>query len=147
METWEVLWCNLLITVYISLWRKVSKTNHVWNLFMLLYEREQFLIVLLYLHVTFSIRSSSDIFNTVSCYKYFGNWLIALSTCVEACFVEESVDSLPVFNLGFCSVTFVFWSVESLEEEEDFLECLLLLMNPWLYLDLLRFNLWQEIFV
>ena len=122
METWEVLWCNLLITVYISLWSKVSETNHVWNLFMLLYEREQFLIVLLYLHVTFSIRSSSDLFNTVSCYKCFGNWLIALSTCVKACFVEESVDSLPVFNLGFCSVTFDFWSVESLEEEGDFFE-------------------------
>ena len=120
METWEVLCCNLLITVYISLWSKVSETNHVWNLFMLLYEREQFLIVLLYLHVTFSVRNSSNLFNTVSCYKCFGHWFIALSTYVEASFVEESIDSLPVFNLGFCSVTFDFWSVESLEEEGDF---------------------------
>ena len=32
---------------------------------MLLYEREQFLIVLLYLHVTFSIRNSSDLFYSI----------------------------------------------------------------------------------
>ena len=32
---------------------------------MLLYEREQFLIVLLYLHVTFSIRTSSDLFYSI----------------------------------------------------------------------------------
>ena len=32
---------------------------------MLLYEREQFLIVLLYLHVTFSIRNSSDLYYSI----------------------------------------------------------------------------------
>ena len=88
---------------------------------MLLYEREQFLIVLLYSHVTFSIRNSSDLFNTVSCYKCFGYWVIALSTCVVACFVQQSIDSLPVFNLGSCSLTFDFLSVESLEEKGGFL--------------------------
>ena len=33
----------------------------------------------------------------------------------------ESTDSLPVFTLGIWSVTFDFWSEESLEEEGDFL--------------------------
>ena len=56
---------------------------------MLLYEPEKFLIVLLYLHVTFSILNPSDLFSTVSCYKCFGHWFIALSTCVEPWFVEE----------------------------------------------------------
>ena len=88
---------------------------------MLLCEREQFLIVLLYLHVTFSIRNSPDLFNTVSCYKCFGYWVIALSTCVVACFVEQSIDSLPVFNLGSCSLTFDFLSVDSLEKKGRFL--------------------------
>ena len=129
---------NLLIHVWISLGSKVSKTNHIWNLFMLLYEREQFLIVLLYLHVTFSVRNSSNLFNTVSCYKCFGHWFIALFTYVETCFVEESIDSLPVFKLGFCSVTFAFWSVELLEEEGDFLgvPCTFneLLTVPWFIL-------------
>ena len=32
---------------------------------MLLYEREQFLIVLLYLHMTFSIINSSDLFYSI----------------------------------------------------------------------------------
>ena len=32
---------------------------------MLLYEREQFLIVLLYLHVTFSVRNSYDLFYSI----------------------------------------------------------------------------------
>ena len=41
------------------------------------------------------------LFNTVSCYKCFGHCFIALSTCAEDCFVEESIDSLPVFNSGF----------------------------------------------
>ena len=78
------------------------------------------------------------LFNTVSCYKCFGHCFVALSTCAEACFVEESIDSFPVFNLGFCLVKFDFWSMESLEEEGDFCifvrECLLLLMSFWLYL-------------
>ena len=50
----------------------------------------------------------SDLFNTISCYKFFGHRSVALLTCVETCFVEESIDSLPTFNLGFCSVTFDF---------------------------------------
>ena len=62
MGAWEALLCILLITVWISLGSKVSKTYHVWNLFMLLYEGEQFLIVLPYLIVNFSIRNSSDLF-------------------------------------------------------------------------------------
>ena len=89
---------------------------------MLLYEREQFLIVLLYLHVTFSITNSSDLFYSIQflVINVFGT-------------VEESIDSFPVFNLGFCVVTFDFWSVESHEEEGDFCifvrECLVLLMS------------------
>ena len=84
---------------------KVNKTNHVWNWSMLLCEWEQFLAILLYLHVTFSVFNSCDLFNAVSCYKILGHWFIALSTCGETCLVEESIDSLPIFNLGFCSVT------------------------------------------
>ena len=61
------------------------------------------------------------LFNSVSCYRCFGHCFIALSTYAEPCFVEKSIDALPVFNLGFCLVTFDFWSVESLEEEGDFL--------------------------
>ena len=49
-----------------------------------------------------------DLFNTISCYKFLGDRSVALLTCVETCFVEESIDSLPTFNLGFCSVTFDF---------------------------------------
>ena len=89
---------------------------------MLLYEQEQFLVILLYLHVTFGIWDSCDLFNAVSSYKFFWHWSIALSTCVEACFVEESIDSLPILNLEFCSVTFDFLFVESLKEEGEILE-------------------------
>ena len=75
------------------------------------------------------------LFNTVSCYKCFGYWVIALSTCVVACFVEQSIDSLPVFNLESCSLTFDFLSVESLEEKGGFLgvSCTFneLLTVPW----------------
>ena len=84
------------------------------------------------------------LFNPVSCYKCFGHCFIALSTCAETCFVEEGIDSLPVFNSRFCSVTLDFWSVESLEEEGDFLgvSCTFneLLTVPWFFF---CFNFWQ----
>ena len=71
--------------------------------------------------------------------------------CAKACFVEESIDSLAVFNLGFCLVTFDFWSVEPLEEDGDFCifvrECLVLSTSFCLYLDLCCFNFWQENFL
>ena len=57
--------CDIIFWLLSRLVWEVSKTNHVWNLFMLLYEKEQFLIVLLYLHVTFSIRNSSDLFHSI----------------------------------------------------------------------------------
>ena len=87
---------------------------------MLFYEGEQFVIVLLYLHVTFSIRNSSDLFYSIH-FLVINVLVTALCTYAKACFVEESIDSLAVFNLGFCLVTFDFWSVEPLEEEGDFL--------------------------
>ena len=89
---------------------------------MLFYERDQFLIVSLYLHVTFSIINFSYLFYSIQ-------FLVinVLGT------VEESVDSFPVFYSGFCLVTFDFSSVESLEEEGDFWifvrQCLVLLMS------------------
>ena len=90
-------------------------------------------------------------FNTLSCYKCFGHCFIVLSLCAEVYFVEESKDSLAVFNLGFCLVTFDFWFVESLEEDGDFCifvrKCLVLSMSFWLYLDLFCFNFWQENFL
>ena len=60
---------------------------------------------------------------------------IVVSTFTRACFVEESINFLPIFNMGFCPflsftvseddekviIRFDFWSVESPEEEEDFL--------------------------
>ena len=107
---------------------------------MLLYERKQFFITLPYFHGTFRIWNSCDLLYTVSCYKCFWQWFIALCTSVEACFFEESIDSLSIFNLGFCLVTFDFWSVESLKEEGDFLRvsCFFLINSVIrLYLDLM----------
>ena len=142
---WGAQWCNLLITIHISLGSKVNRTNHVSNLFMLLYDREQFLIVLLYLHVTQTIWNLSDLFNTVSCYKCFGCWFIALSTYVEACFVEKSIDSLPIFNLEFWLVTFDLWSYS--KNREIFWEWLALLMSSWLYFDVFCFIFWLGMFL
>ena len=142
---WGAQWCNLLITIHISLGSKVNRTNHVSNLFMLLYDREQFLIVLLYLHVTQTIWNFSDLFNTVSRYKCFGCWFIALSTYVEASFVEKSIDSLPIFNLEFCSVTFDLWSYS--KNREIFWEWLVLLMSSCLYFDLFCFIVWLGMFL
>ena len=136
---------NLLITIHISLGSKVNRSNHVWNLFMLLYDREQFLIVSLYLHVTQTIWNLSDLFNTASCYKCFGCWFIALSTYVEACFVEKSIDSLPIFNLEFWLVTFDLWSYS--KNREIFWEWLALLMSSWLYFDVFCFIFWLGMFL
>ena len=92
-------------------------------------------VSLLCLPVTFKTLISCDLFNTVSCLNFVGHLFIAVSTCIEACFVEESIYFLPIFSLGFCPllsfsvgkddekviITFDFGSMESLEEEGDFL--------------------------
>ena len=78
---------------------------------------------------------SFDLFNTVSCLNFVAQLFIAVSTCIGACFVEESMYFLPIFSLGLCPflsfrvgkddekviITFDFWYVESLQEERDFL--------------------------
>ena len=45
---------------------------------------------------------SYDLFNTISCLNFVGDLFISVSICIGACFVEESTDSLPIFNLRFC---------------------------------------------
>ena len=44
---------------------------------------------------------SFDLFNKAFCLNFVGDLLIAISTCIGACFVEESIDSLLIFNLRF----------------------------------------------
>ena len=107
---------------------------------------------LLYLPAIFMTLISYDLFNTISCLNFVGDLFISVSICIGACFVEESTDSLPIFNLRFCPllsfrvsnddeniiIKFDFWSVESLKEEGDFWERSVLfrelLAAPWLIL-------------
>ena len=57
---------------------------------------------LLYLPVIFSTLISCDLFNTVSFLSAVGHLFVAVCTCTGTCFVEESIDSLPIFKLRFC---------------------------------------------
>ena len=85
---------------------------------------------LLYLPVTFKTLISCNLFNTVSCLNVFGHLFIVVSTCMGTLFVEESIVSLPIFNLEFFPllsfrvgnddekviITFGFLYVESLKK-------------------------------
>ena len=86
---------------------------------MLLCEWEQFLAILLYLHVTVSVFNSCDLFNTVSCYKFF--------RALIYCFIQLWRDLLGWRKYRFTSniqfgILLSYIGVESFEEEEDFLE-------------------------
>lgn len=80
---------------------------------MLLYDWEQFVNVLLYLLVTYETWSFCDIFNAVSCLYFLGTDFLAVSTCIDACFLEESINYFPTFNLGFRSLLSSKWAMAS----------------------------------
>ena len=83
--------------------------------------------------VTFNTFSSCNLFYTFSCFKFCENLFIAVSTYLWDQFV--GIVSFPLFNFRFFPwfsfrginydekviITFDFWSVESLEDESDFL--------------------------
>ena len=71
----------------------------------------------LYLPVTFKTLIYCDLFNTVSCLNFLGHLSIAASTSIGAWFIEESVVSSSVFNLGF----FHCWASEWWEKGRHYI--------------------------
>ena len=71
-------------------------------------------------------------------YKFFGHKFIILSTYVEACFVEEWIDSFPIFNLNFSPLHLIFDLWSHLKKRKNFWECFVLsnelLTVPWFIL-------------
>ena len=75
-----------------------------------------------------------------------GTDFLVVFTCIGA-FVKESIDSFPMFNLGFCPECamvikrkFNFWSANHSKKREIFGGGLHILMNYWLYRDLFCFE-------
>ena len=96
-------------------------------------------------------------FNTVSCFKFLEHWFNAISTCIGTCFVEKSIDSLPIFNLRFClflcfrigkdDYIWILIIGDARRRERFFESDLCFPMSSWLYLDLFCFEFCQEVFL